>query len=218
MIIACASPAAAATPREMLVMAGFTTRDKATAITQVTQAHAGAEAILAQHPADREALMQRALSLGYLAKLHGSRRDALAARREIEALAAANPADAEAQMAIAGWHLNSISELGPMMARTALGARSATGYAALDRAVTLGGDRAMFPAMAGLMRIRNDPADMARARGLIEAGLAAPATAPIDRIMQRAGSAVLAQLKAGDGKTASELARRLLPFGRIPKK
>lgn len=220
-VLACAlasAPVAAATPREMLVDAAFSARDRPSAEAELAGAKDAAEAILARRPDDREARMQRALAIGYLAKLKGSRSDALAARRQIEALAAADPRDPEAQMALAGWHLNAITELGGMVARAALGARNALGFAALDRAVVLGRDHATFPAMAGLMRIRSDAGDVIRARKLAELAAATPAPTPLDRIMQKSAAAILVPLRAGDGTAAAALARRLLPFGLLPKK
>ncbi|WP_231639008.1 hypothetical protein [Sphingomonas profundi] len=214
--IAASSPAQAATPRDMLTAAAFQSRDKASALLQLGNAQATAEAQLKATPGDREASLVRAMAIGYRAKLKRSRADAVEAKRLFDGLAAADPRDPQAQLVIAGWHLDAIADLGKMMAGMALGARSAAGLAALDRSVALGGGQhAAYPGIASLMRIRLDPADMLRARQLAEAAVAAPATTSLDRIMQRSAAALLVPLRAGDGKAASALAVQLLPFAKL---
>ncbi|PTQ10802.1 hypothetical protein CLG96_10395 [Sphingomonas oleivorans] len=210
-----ATPVLAAKPREILMAAAFQTSDRKAALAEVGRAIEAADAILAANPRDREAQLQRAIGIGYRAKLTRNRGDAKTSHRMFEALAAADPRDAEAQVAIAGWHLDAIDQLGGMLARMAIGAREGEGLAALDRAVALGGDRAFFPGVASLMRIRADKDDVARARRLAEAAATAPAPTPLDRLMKRNAAALLPALRAHDGKAAAALARELLPFGRL---
>jgi hypothetical protein len=216
LVAAVSSPAAAESPRELLVSAAFSARDKPTALARIDAALKGADAELARNAKNREAQLQRAVAIGYRGKLKRSRADVLAARRAFEALVAANPRDAEAQMALAGWHLGAVIELGPLVARTALGARKSHGLQALDRAVALGGGRAFFPGYASLNRILLDPSDIGRARALAEAAVKGRATASIDRVMQRQAGALLQALRGGNGKSAARAAKGLLPFGRLP--
>ncbi|HZF44046.1 MAG TPA: hypothetical protein VEZ48_11635 [Sphingomonadaceae bacterium] len=209
--IACvASPAAAQSAREMLVAAAFSAGERVGALASVGRALLTAEAALA-----REARMQRALAIGYRGKLKRGRGDVQAARTQFEALVAANPRDAEAQMALAGWHLGAIVELGPLMARTALGARKERGLKALDAALAAGGGRAMFPAFASLNRIQIDPADVAGARALAEAAVRGRVARPEDAIMKRHAVQVLPLLRGGDGKGAAAMAKKLMPFGQL---
>lgn len=218
--VACAfalflgGPAAAITPREMLVTAAFVTREKDVARLQVTQALAEADVLLARDPADREAALQRAVAIGYRARLTRNGADAQTSRLLIERLAAADPADPETQVAIAGWHLDAIAHLG-ILARPGVGARKAIGLGALDRAVALGNNRALFPALASLMRIRLNPRDVARALHLAEQAMRADAPTPLDQIMQQNAALVAVPLRANDGKRAAALARKLLPFGQL---
>ena len=206
----------AATPRDILTAAAFQSRDKASALQQLAAAQAAAEAALQANPKDREAATVRAMAIGYRAKVARSRADAVEAKRQFDALAASDPRDPQAQLVIAGWHLDAVYDVGRMMAGAVLGAKSATGLAALDRAVALGGaQHAAYPAIASLMRIRLDPTDIARARQLAEAAVAAPATTTLDKIMQRSATAILVPLRAGDGKAASVLAVQLLPFAKL---
>lgn len=211
--IILATPAIAATPREMLIQASFQTADKAAALALVTQAIAAAEAQLAANPNDREAQFQRIIGIGNRAKLTRSPADAKTAHYLLDAYGAANPRDPEGQLAIASWHLDTIDA--GFLATTLLGAKRDIGLAALDRAVMLGQGRAFFAGFAALMRIRNDPRDLARARALAEAAAAAPTPTPLDRLARRDAQALLIPLRAGDGKAAAALARKLLPMGRI---
>ncbi len=210
------SSIAMASPRDMLTAAAFQTRDKGTAIAQVAAAQAAAEAELRAKPGDREATLVRAMAIGYRAKLKRVKSDAVEARRLFEALAASDPRDPQAQLIIAGWHLDAIADVGRMLAGAVLGAKSATGLAALDRSVALGGaTHAAYPAIASLMRIRLDSSDVARARQLAEMAVKAPVSTQLDRIMQRSAAAVLVPLRAGNGKAASALAEKLLPFANV---
>lgn len=211
-----AVPAYATTARQALVDAAFTTTDKAVALTQIGRAEATNAAVLARAPSDREALMVRAMATGYRAKLERDRKDALEARRMFEILAAADPRDAEAAAAVGAWHIDAVTELGGMIAGAVLGANRAKGLAAMDRAVTLGGNRAMFPALAALLRLSLNPDDK-RAQGLAEAATRGATPHPLDRLMQRSAVAVLVPLRAGNGRAAQALARQLLPFGRVAR-
>src|SRR5581483_9243236 len=174
-------------------------RDKPTALARINSALQAADALLARNPADYEAKLQHAVAISYRGKLTRSRSDLVAAREAFERLVAAQPRDAEAEMALAGWNLGAVIELGPFMARTALGARRATGLQALDRSVAFGGGRPLFPAFASLTLIQLDPGDVDRSRRLAEAAVHDTATSPIDRIMQHQAAALIPLLRAGNG-------------------
>ncbi|MFD2429338.1 hypothetical protein ACFSUK_16760 [Sphingobium scionense] len=213
--LSTAPAALAETPRELLTAAAFQTSDKARALSLIGQAISAVDRILMTAPNDHEAVLQRAVAIGYRAKLTRSRADARASLGTFEALAARNPRDAEAQMVIAGWHLDAIDQLGSFVARTVLGAKEQVGEAALGRAVALGGNRAFYPGLAALMRIRADHNDVAGALALAERAANAPAPAPLDQLMKRNAAAILPALRAGNGKAAASQARKLLPFGRL---
>lgn len=214
--LATFAPAAhAATPREELIRAAFATRDKDQAIALIDQAIAEAQTILAQAPADREAKLQQALGIGYRGQLKRSPGDAKTARTLIQSLASADPRDPEAQVAVAGWHLTAVGDLGNFLARTLLGASRDAGFAALDKAVALGGNHAFFAGYAALIRIKLDSSDTATALRLAQRAATAQAATPLDRLMQHAAQRVLPLLQAGNGKAAADLARQLLPFGSL---
>ncbi len=211
-----AVPATAATPRQILADAAFQTRDKPTALAQVAQSEAGAAAIIAHMPNDREANVVRAMAIGYRAKLTRNRGDAMTARKLFTALASSDPRDPEAAAAIGAWHLDSVAALGGLVAGMALGAHKADGLAAMDRAVALGEGRAMFPGLAALLRLALDPED-AGARRLAEMASRGATPYPLDKLMQRSAVAILVPLRAGDTRAVQAMAKQLLPFGRLPK-
>lgn len=214
--VALAAPAFAETPRDLLTYAAYQDRDQAVALAKVDRARAAALATLARAPDDQDAAVVAAIALAYRAKLTGARGEAIAARRQIEAVIARFPRNAEAQLALGAWHLGIVAKVGRLLARAGAGARKDTGYAALDRAVALSGGRAAIVGLAGLLRIENDPTDP-RGRALVEAADTGPAPGALDRISQRAAAAVAAALKRSDMKGARALADRLLPFGWFQK-
>lgn len=206
----------AATPREMLLDAAFQAREKPAALAQIERADQAAAAVLARDPRNDEAIFVRAMALGYRAKLTRNRGEALAARRGFDALAAASPRDAEAAAAVGTWHLDSVIELGGMLAGVAIGAKKATGYAMMDKAVALGGGRAIYSGLGALLRLSIDPADP-RGRALAEQAATALVVQPIDRVFQRSAAVLLVPLKAGKQKEVQSLAKQLLPFGRVKR-
>src|SRR3546814_7726964 len=100
--------------------------------------------------------------------LSQSRSNALVAKKMFEALAASDPHDPEAQAAVGAWNVDAVSQLGSFIAGAALGADRKAGLAATNRAVVLGGDRAMFPGLAALLRLSMNSNDV-HPRGLAEA-------------------------------------------------
>lgn len=213
-VLAC-PPLDAATPREILINAAFVTRDKHQALAQVDEALKAAQAILARQPDDREAQLQQAIAIGYRAKLKKAFGDAKEARRLMEALIAVDPDNAEAHAALAGWHFDAVAQLGGFVARTVLGAKKSEGVAQMDAALRLGGNRALFPGMAALMRIQADRDDLPVARTLAMQASTAAAPTPIDRVVQRAAAIVLEPLRRNDSHLAQIMAERLMPFGRV---
>jgi hypothetical protein len=212
LVATLAGSAQAESPRDTLIRAAFSTRDKAQALALVNEAIAETRAAAG---ADREGQLQHALGVGYRGQLTRSPSDAKAAHTALEAIAAADPRDAETQIALAGWHLTAVGDLGDFLARALLGANRAKGLAALDKAVEMGGNRAFFPAYASLIRIKLNTSDTATALRLAEKAVATPAPTPLDRIMQRAAARLIPLLQAGNGDGAARIAKQLLPFGTI---
>jgi len=200
--------------RDMLVQTAFVVRDRSVALTQLAGVEAAAASTLAKAPGDSEALLSRAMATSYRAKLTHSRSEALSAKAQFEALVAKNPHDAEALAALGAWHLSAVKALGALVARGGLGARKAVGLDAIDRALAAGGDRALFPGIAGLLRLAIDPGD-ARGAALIGQAAHAGAATPVDRLIQRRAAQLELVLKGGNAKLIQALANRLLPLGQF---
>jgi hypothetical protein len=205
----------AGSPRDNLTHLAFTVHDKSAALAGIATADAAASAALARTPSDREAMMVRAMATSYRAQLGHSRADALAAKTMLEKLAASDPKDAEAQAALGGWHIGGVSALGGMLAGMMLGAKKNVGLAAIDRAVALGGNRAMVAGVAGLLRLELDPSD-GRGRQLVEAATHGSTTTYADKMMQLHAQQMVGILKSGaDDATIKKAASRLLPMGQL---
>lgn len=211
-VLAAPTPAG---PRDLLVRAAFVTHDKTQALALVNSALQGVQATLAKVPGDREARLQRGIALGYRGQLTRSVGDARTSRDLLTALSQSYPRDPEVQIALAGWHLSVVGDLGGFLGGTVLGANKTTGLQLLDKAVALGGNRAFFPAYAGLMRIRLNPNDTRAALALLDRAAAAATPSPVDRVTQAAAGRVAALLRKGNADGAAMLAKQLLPFGTI---
>ncbi|WP_244501417.1 hypothetical protein [Sphingomonas gellani] len=207
--------AQAETPRELLTRASFVDRDKSAALGRINTAFRAASIEVRDEPGDAEAELMQATALGYRAKLTGSRTEAVQARKQFEALVRRDPRNAEAQLALGAWHIGAVYRLGRLVGRAALGAQQPAGYAALDRAVALGGNRALFSGLAALLRLQMDPSDQ-RGRALAEDAAKAGTPTVLDRILQRAATQVLVPARAGNTDATKSLAARLLPFGQLP--
>jgi hypothetical protein len=211
--IMAAAPAVAATPRELLVQSAFQTTDKNQALTLVAQAIAQADATLAANPRDKEAFFQHAMGIGYRAKLTRKPGDAKMSRKLLEQYVAQFPRDPEAQLAIGGWHLDAIAD--GFIATTVLGAKKDMGLSGVEKAAALGGDRSFFKGFVAMMLIRHDPKDIGPARAMAEQAARGTTPTALDRIGKHDAEALLIPLRAGDGKAAAQLARKLLPYGKL---
>ncbi|NIJ08656.1 hypothetical protein FHS31_002277 [Sphingomonas vulcanisoli] len=207
------SPVQAVTPRDLLTQAAFQATDKRQALALVTQAVDQSQAILATRPNDHEGLLQNAMSIGYRATLTKKPADAKSSRKMFESLVASNPRDPEFQLAIGGWHLDCVAA--GFLATTVLGCNKDLGLDGIGKAVSYGGNRAFFKGMAAMMRIRLDRDAVAASLALAQAAAAAPTPTALDRIAKHDAELMLVPLRAGDGKAASALAKKLLPFGRL---
>ena len=214
-LFVAASGAHAASPRETLIRAAFATHDKAQALTLVNEAIGEAEAMLAHDPGNYEARFQQALGIGYRGQLTHSPTDAKTAHADLEALAAADPRNAETQLALAGWHLTAVNDLGSFLARTMLGASRDKGFADLNRSVAMGGNRAFFAGYSALIHIKLDKSDVATSLQLALRAANLPAPTPLDRVVQHAAMRMIPALQAGDGTTAAAIAKETLPFGMV---
>ncbi|WP_010185332.1 hypothetical protein [Sphingomonas sp. PAMC 26605] len=214
LLLATPGIACAESGRETLIQTAFVVRDRDAALAQLASVETASAAALAKAPGDSEAALSRAMATSYRAKLMHSRSDALSAKVQFEALVAKNPRDAEALAALGAWHLSAVKALGALVARGGLGARKAAGLEAIDRALAAGGDRALFPGIAGLLRLAIDPTDP-RGAALIAQAAHASTQTTVDRLVQRRAAQLELVLKGGNAKLIQALANRLLPLGQF---
>lgn len=207
-LLMLSAPAVAQDPRDLLTHAAFEDRNRDIALARVDRVRALA---LARAADDQDSAVLAAIAQGYRAKLTGSRSEATAARKQFEAVATRYPRNPEAQLGLAAWHLGVINRVGRFVGRL-VGAQRGIGLAALERSVTLGGNRAMFAGLAGMMLIESNPGDK-RGKSLIETASNAATPTSLDRVVQRSSTLVLGTLRRGKKKEAQVLADRLLPFG-----
>lgn len=201
--------------RAAATQAAWQTTDREAARRLLAQAEADLSASLALAPGNPAALLQKALVIGYQAKLAKSPGLAKQARAGFEAVLAKQPGSALAQGAMGGWHGEAVATLGKFLAGTALGAKEGEAIRWFDKAVaTRGGDPAipLFYATT-LLGLSGDNA--AKAKALLQRAVKAPPADGFDRLMQANARAILAPLDKGDVKAAQATAKRLAPLGTV---
>ncbi len=218
---AAAAGAQAQTPAALIAagraaatQAGWISRDRREAERLLEEARRLFDRALALEPANAEALLQRAVATGYLAKLRGSRTLAREARQGFEAAIARAPGDPLAYAGLGGWHGESVATLGPVAARVGLGATRANFERNFARAIELGPSGPVVPTFNAFTLLALD-GDPAAARGLLEEADRARAADAFEQLVQREGRAVLALLRRGDTRGARQEAALRSPLGRL---
>lgn len=201
--------------RAQLQIAAYETTDRAQAKAQVNAALGHFEAALAKDPANRAAQLQKAIAIGYVAKLDRSPGGAKAMRRQLEAMLAQKPNDAQVLAALGGWNGGAVATLGGFVARTVLGASAAAMDKDFARAMSLDPTNPVHPVFYALTLLDIDADNAARAKQLLERAAGLKAADAFERQLQLSGAKVLAQLNTGDARAAQKLARQLLPFGTV---
>jgi hypothetical protein len=199
--------------RAAATQAAWQTSDRESARRLLAQAEADLSASLALAPGNPAALLQKAMVVGFQAKLAKSPGLAKQARAGFEAVLAKQPGSAPAQGAMGGWHGEAVATLGKFLAGTARGAKEGEAISWFDRAVaTTGGDPAipLFYATT-LLGLSTDNA--AKAKALLQRAVKAAPADGFDRLMQANARAILAPLDKGDVKAAQAMAKRLAPLG-----
>ncbi|WP_194743646.1 hypothetical protein [Thermaurantiacus tibetensis] len=205
-----------AAARAASVIATYETRDRAEARRLLEAAVADADAAVRLAPGSSRALLERAIVTGYLGKLKGSAGNARASRRDVETVLAREPDNALAHAVLGGWHGETVATVGPLVARTAVGARKEESLRHFERALALDGASVLYPVFYAFTLLALDPrANAQKAEALLaRADRNRPADA-YERLVQANGRQVLAALRAQDVARAATLARRLSPLGQI---
>jgi hypothetical protein len=211
-----ATPASLVTAgRAQLAVAAYETRDKAQALALVERAEKDFDAALAKTPGDVGAQMQKAVAIGYRAKLTKSPGLGKDARARFEAVRAAHPDNGLAWSAVGGWHGGAIATLGNFMAGTMLGAKSAEIDRNFGQALRLEPANPGFRTIYAMTLLDIDRKNADRAAALLNGVAAMPARDGFDALLRSQGAQLAAALKTGDAKAAQALARRLQAFGTL---
>ena len=201
--------------KSTLVAAAFQASSKEQALAMLEQALADAQGALAKAPGDADATLQRALVIGYRAKLKKNAGDAKEARRGMEAARAMAPNNALAWAALGGWHGDAIIDVGPMLAGMALGAKKSEAIRDFDMATAKDPASPLYPTYYALMLLRLDKGSTAKAQSLLQTAVTLRARDGFEALMKARAAQMLAPLKAGNPDLARTLAVQLAPFGRI---
>ncbi len=201
--------------RAQLVQAAYMTRDKAQALGIIASAEADFDKALAKSPGYSDALFQKAVAIGYRAKLTKSPGLGKESRRGFEAWRAAHPDSALGWSAVAGWHGGAVATLGGFMASTVLGAKSGEVDTGFARALKLDPTNPVHRVFYAETLLDLDKGNAAKAAALLQGVAQMPATDAYEALLRSHGVQIAAALKAGDAKAAQAVSRRLAAFGTL---
>jgi tetratricopeptide (TPR) repeat protein len=196
-------------------IAAFQTTDRKKARELLLAAEKDFDAALALQPGHPEAQLQKAIAIGYRAKLENNIGLAKQARKNFEALLAKRPNDALVLGALGGWHGEAIATLGKFIAGTALGANAKDGQRYYDKAVAAPGADPVVPVFYAMTLLKLSPDNAPKAKALLQRAVKAPANDGFERLMVQNGRAILAPLEKGDVAAAEAAAQRLGAFGTL---
>lgn len=201
--------------RAQLVTAAYATRDKSQALNIVEQAEKDFDAALAKAPNSADAQIQKAVAIGYRAKLTKSPGLGKDARQRFEAVRSAHPDMALAWSAVAGWHGGAIATLGSFMASTVLGAKSGEVDAGFAKALKLDPVNPVYRVIYAMTLLDLDKKNADKAAAALQGVGQLPARDGFEALLRAQGVQLAAALKAGDAGAAQTLSRRLQAFGTL---
>jgi hypothetical protein len=195
--------------------AAWLVTEKLDAKVLLDAANADIDKVLARSPGNLDALLQRGVTTGYIAKLTKSPGLAKDARKDFEAVLAKRPNDPLALAAMGGWHGESVATLGKFLAGTALGAKEGEALRYFDRAAASSAGDPAVPLFYATTLLNLSAKNAAKAQGLLARAVKAQPADGFDRLMQRNARAILTALEAGDVDGARATAKRLGPLGNL---
>lgn len=201
--------------RAQLVPAAYATTDKAAALALVTAAEKDFDAALAKSPKHPDALFQKAVAIGYRAKLMRSPGLGKEARQRFEAFRATYPDLPYGWAAVAGWHAGAITTLGGFMAGTVLGAKAAEIDPGFQKAIRLDPTNPIHRTVFAVTLMELDKGNAGKAATALAGVGQLPARDGYEALLRAQGVQLAAALKAGDARAAQALARRLQAFGTL---
>lgn len=201
--------------RAQMAIAAFGTRDKAQALALVTEAEKDIDAALQKAPGNVDAQLQKAIAIGYRAKLTRSPGLAKDARRRFEAARAAHPDNAVAWAAVGGWHAGAVATLGSFMANAVVGAKISEVGPNFQKAIKLDPSNPVHRAYYAISLIDLAKSNSDKAAAALQGIGQLPATDGFEAMARAQGQQLAAALKTGDEEAAQVLARRMQAFGTI---
>lgn len=201
--------------RAQLNIAAFNTRDKAQALALISEADKDFDAALAKAPDNADAQLQKAVAIGYRAKLTKSPGLGKDARRRFEAVRAANPQMAMAWAAVAGWHAGAVATLGSFMASAVLGAKVNEVDPGFLKAIKIEPENPVHRAYYAMVLLDLGKGNSAKAAKALQGIGQLPATDGFEAMARQQGQVLANSLKAGDVAASQALARRMQAFGTL---
>lgn len=209
------APALIYAGRAALMVAGYQSADKASAKVTIGLAERDFAAAIAKAPNNLEARTQKAIAMGYRAKLDKSAGEGKDAKTQMEAVLSRDPNYPLANAALGGWHGGAVATLGSFLASTLLGANRKAMDTYFSNAMARDPKSIVHPVTYAVTLLDIDAGNGAKAATLLKTAVTLPVRDAFDAENRKAAVQVLARLTAGDPKGARILARRLQPFGNL---
>ncbi|PZU47684.1 MAG: hypothetical protein DI568_09075 [Sphingomonas sp.] len=198
-----------------LARATLQTSDKAVARELLKQAQLDFDVVLQKSPGNFDGLLNKAVVIGYRAKLDSAPALAKQARRNFEAILARNPDNPMANAALAGWHGQSVASLGGFLAGAALGAKESEAIRLYEKAIALPGADPLVPHFYALNLLTLSPDNAPKAKALLQRSLKTAPSDGFEMLLQKHARTILPLLEKGDVEGARAAAKRLAPMGLI---
>ncbi len=201
--------------RAGLWLAGYETRDRTRADALIAAAEKDFDAAIAKAPSNLDAQLQKAVAIGYRAKLAKSPGLAKECRDRFTAIRDKQPSNPLAWSAIASWHGGGVASLGGFMASAVLGAKASEFEAGYARVFQLAPRNPAYRTLYATGLLDLTPKNAAKAAAALKGIEAMPAADAFERTLRDHGVRVAAALAKGDAKAAQTLARQLAAFGTL---
>ncbi|OYW90469.1 MAG: hypothetical protein B7Z13_14755 [Caulobacterales bacterium 32-67-6] len=201
--------------RAQLWQAGYETRDKARAMALIMAAEKDFDAALAKAPSNPEAQVQKAVAIGYRAKLTKSAGLGKDARDRFVAVRTAHPEMALAWAAVAGWHGGAIAALGSFMGGAVLGAKAGEVETGFVKALRLDPQNPSHRTYYAMTLLDMNKKNAAKAAAALEGVGQMPARDAFEARLRAQGQQLSVALRTGDATAAQALARKLAAFSTL---
>lgn len=201
--------------RANLSIAGYQTSDKSRAMAVIAAAEADFDKALARAPTNVEAQLQKAVAIAYRAQLTRGIGLAKDVRRRFEAIRAAHPDNSLVWGALGGWHGGAVATVGSFLAGSVLGAKRSEMERCYAQALKLAPGLPSTRAFFAITLLDLDPANAARAAGVLRGIEGLPAEDGFEAMMKQQGIELAAAIARGNPAAAQGAARRLKAFSRL---